>query len=198
MTAKVLWTHDPERCGAHVLARPSLLVTAADSDTLADWYERRPWAYSVPLVLWHRDEADTVALHVFDRATRERGEDSYTTHRYLSPGGGGPCCVTAPAALLRRAGLGFAELAHDDPLRIRGAVMAARAVARVAAEGRVVWEVCAEATGGALAIGASLATGRAVAVSTETPPRLFASIADNHGVEVRAWLDREVRARLQN
>lgn len=195
-SAAALWTHDPERVGAHVLSRPTLLVSAAAPDALATWYEAHPWALDVPLVLWHHDEVDTVALRVLDRASRERGDDGHATHRYLSPGPG-PCCVTATGALLRAVGLGYAECGPDDPARIRAAVLTARAVSREATRpGALVWEVCAEASGGVLAVGAALGCGRAVAVSHELPGPLFTHAADLHRVTVRAWLDREVRARL--
>lgn len=191
----VLWTHDPERVGEHLLARPTLLVSAAPPDRLAGWYASRSWALSLPLVLWHRDEVDTVALRVFDVATRERGDDNYLTHRYLSPGPG-PCCVTGPAALIRAAGLSpRADVDGTDPRRILDAARTAAAITRAQRSVGPVWEVCADETDGALALGAAMACGRAVAVSDERPGPLFGALGDSLGITVRAWLDNVVWAR---
>lgn len=178
-----------------MLARPTLLVSAAPPERLCHWYASRSWALSVPLVLWHRDEIDTVALKVFDASARESGDDNYLTHRYLSPGPG-PCCVTATAALIRAAGFPPpADVDETHPTRILDTVRTAAAITRALRSGGPVWEVCADATDGALALGAALACGRAVAVSDERPGPLFGALADSLGVTVRAWLDNVVWAR---
>jgi len=189
---RILWTANPlETAERHPGARvgvPSLLVSALPPPALAAWLEGAPWAATVPIVLVSdadagaaAEAADFVARH----ERRRSGGSAAAPEGRPMPGGGaldfvvGPPHLTPPAALLAR-------LHRDEVTRtIELGLAIGRALRRADPGARhVVWEVGADRTGGVLAVGLAMATGRAVAVAGSAAGPLFVAATVRHHVDV--------------
>lgn len=197
--ARVLWTVDPENLhetihGAKIRTPCALFSAAAPAEVLA-WLDAHPWAREVPLYLWHPEAqhgevAKFMKGQVAEFQPPGEGFWSVTGPEYLDG------VADAVAAMQRRF--------PNQSSRIDAVALSAGAIARRmrVANGRPVWEICAEASGGGLlAIGAASASlGPAVAVSSYDPGALGPTVASAWGVPLRIVLDRakQVASLLDN
>lgn len=190
---RILWTANPiedarNNPGAR-LAVPSLLVSALPPPALAAWLEGQAWAALVPLVVL----ADAANV---DDATR------YATghERRRSGGSGRVVGVVLEGAEPMRAVVGPAHLMSGLQVLERDAASCATIspIARAVRVGErlghacrlgagpgervIAWEIGADRSDGAVAVGLARALGRAVAVAGGSPGPIFVAATMRHGV----------------
>jgi len=202
--SRVLWCPDAEMYrakGIGSVQHPRALFSAAGPDRLAAWIEAHPWARDLPAwswdpsaELWARGLAaksnGSVAVgdNRFSRAMSARYTDDLENPFHTITG--------AHAEWLAQSGRWLRateQQARDNrwnlPHPFDACVRSAACVAQYI-EGPV-WEICADVSGGLLAIGAAFQHGAAVAVAPTAALVAAPFVAGNWGVAWRGWADAE-------
>lgn len=164
-----------------IAGAPSFLMTAAPLSELRAWYGRNPWALHLPLLRFVKhDDKEPIGKrrHYLD----ERGLDDYVAVDGLGPN------------------VALEDYRSSDPSeRVDVTVAVARSLAeRCTGKG---WEVLAEHSAGALAIGVALAKGTAIAQTSSMPGPMTNAMINAYGVALRVIanaqeLERETRSRI--
>lgn len=170
--AFLIWTLAPDRVRLHT---PTVLLTAAPVDELTAWRLLNPWAAMLPM-FWFCDSV----------SVRAHGGELFADGTVDGPAG----VVGFNAAAPRPARVAQCD-AVDSPSQITAAVSVAAGIAARAGAGAVVWEVMAEHSDGALAVGVAAVRGRAVAQSTMLPGPLNVAASTRWGVAVKVTVDHE-------
>lgn len=193
----VLWTADPTALAdvkiAARIGMPDLLVTGASAEQASAWLERHPWAKVLPLASWHPEDGPAWARMAADVRAGVASEVESREFQAPEPGNGF-WTVAGPAE-----GVRAVRSYHGAPCsRIDAVIFSARDFCRGLGKPRA-WEICADATGGLLALGASIAQGRpfgrAIACGVGNCGPLLPIACDRHAVRFRAVLAAELQAR---
>ena len=181
---KILWSPDPT---AEVIAnplanirRPSVLVSGAAPPLVGMWLERHPWASSIPLVMFARDDA---SIHDAETLTAR--------HERIRTGGSS---ILSWCSFMGEQPFHHVVGPHDLLLGIehkRSILERMSAVPRSIAAGQAIagcmgdcmpWEILGDASDGTLAVGLCLPWGRSVVVAGNGPGPLFAAACQKHGI----------------
>lgn len=181
----LLWCADPIRLAevkGFVFQRPTWLVSAAPADVLGAWFDAHPWMGTLGAVLFHADDAA-----MFAKAMKaHEGTAREVSVREFQCAGEGLYRAAGPKHVVNM--IRYHETAPNGANRVDACVTAGFDVA-TALQGQTIWEVCAEHSGGLLAIGIAKRLGRAVACSGAMPHALGTTAATRHGVNLQVFTD---------
>ncbi len=185
--ARVLWNVNPAelvfRLERGRIRSPGALISAAPANTVLGWLTENMWARSLPLFLFDGNDAPVL------------GKMSGMAYVQFQTPGEGPHGVGGPEGQIAALkACGFQRAAghvRTSSERIDTLAKVAGTLASMFVD--PVWEVCADASGGVLAIGAAAGqNGPACAVSAHDPPGgFFGPVATAWGVPIHVHLDRQ-------